>query len=284
MTKKIAWITDTAAFIPQDIIKLHNIHVLLANLIFEDGAYRETLDLTQEQFYEKLRTTKSHPKTSQPTFGDQIELYERLKKEGYDCAIAVHVSAKQSGIYNCGIMASQQAGFQAYVIDSRIGSYPIQKMIEHGIALEKQGLSPEEIVKEIEEMRDRTQLAIVPANLEQLYKSGRVKGVAMLLSNLLNIKLVIAYNKEGFTDVFQKVRAEKKARKVLTDMLDSSLKISGVDEVAILQANCIPRAEEWKKELEEMYPLIRFIIMEVSMSAGLHTGEGTMGLSWVRNK
>ena len=226
MTKKIAWITDTAAFIPQEMIKKHNIHVLLANLIFEDGAYRETLDLTQEQFYEKLKNAKNHPKSSQPSFGDQIELYERLKKEGYDCAIAVHVSSKQSGIYNCALMAAQQTGFEAYVIDSRIGSYPMQKMIEHGIKLEKQGLSPQEIVKEIEDMRDRTQLAIVPASLEQLYKSGRVKGVAMLLSNLLNIKLIIAYNKEGFCDVFQKVRAEKKARKVLTDMLDDALKLS----------------------------------------------------------
>ena len=210
--------------------------------------------------------------------------YERLKKEGYDCAIAVHVSSKQSGIYNCALMAAQQTGFEAYVIDSRIGSYPMQKMIEHGIKLEKQGLSPQEIVKEIEDMRDRTQLAIVPASLEQLYKSGRVKGVAMLLSNLLNIKLIIAYNKEGFCDVFQKVRAEKKARKVLTDMLDDALKLSTVEEVAILQANCPERAIEWKLVLESMYPMIRFVITEVATVVGLHAGEGTMGLSWIRKK
>ena len=279
--KKIAWVTDTAALLTPEFIEQHNIHVLPLNIVFEDGAYRETVDLTHKEFYEKLRTTKEHPTTSQPNFGEHVALYERLKEEGYDVAIAVHTSAQQSGTATSAPMAAEQAGFKSYVVDSMIGSYPMQKMLEKGFELEKQGASPEEIVAAIEAMRPQSELAFIPANLEKLHKSGRVSGMAMFLSNLLNIKLVITYDK-GVCVVAQKVRAEKRAKKAIIDLLDKALAQSVVDEVAVIHTNNVDGAAEWKKELEASYPNINFVITELSAVVGALTGEGTLGLSWVR--
>ena len=250
-------------------------------MVFEDGAYRETVDLTHKEFYEKMRMSKKHPTTSQPNFGEHVALYERLKEEGYDAAIAVHLSGQQSGTASSAPMAAEQAGFKSYVIDSMIGSYPMQKMLEKGFELEKQGASPEEIVAAIEAMRPQSELAFIPANLEKLHKSGRVSGMAMFLSNLLNIKLVITYDK-GVCVVAQKVRAEKRAKKAIIDLLDKALAQSVVDEVAVIHTNNVDGAAEWKKELEASYPNINFVITELSAVVGALTGEGTLGLSWVR--
>ncbi len=282
MGKKIAWVTDTAAFLAEDFIKEHNIHVLALNIVFEEGALRETIDMTHDEFYDKLKNSKIHPKTSQPTFGEHVALYEKLKNEGYDTAIAIHTSEQLSGTVLSAPMAAAQAGFQNYVIDAKIGSYPMQVMLELGLKLEKEGLTPEQIVQEIEAIRGNAELAFIPASLEQLNKSGRVSGTAMFLSNLLNIKLVIEYNKEGGVEVAQKVRADKRAKNAVIEKLQQAMAKSPVQEVAIINCNNEAGANEWKKELQKQFPKIIFKPTPLSACVGVHAGEGTLGLTWVR--
>jgi DegV family protein with EDD domain len=281
---KIAWITDTAALLSRKFIKENNIHVLPLNVIFEEGALRETIDMTHEEFYKRLRNAKVHPKTSQPNFGEQVALYEKLKKDGYDCAVAVHTSSKQSGTVTSAPIAAEQAGFKTYAIDAKIGSFPMKKMLEKGMELEKQGIAPEQIVEEIKEIRLRSELSFIPASLENLHKSGRVSGTAMFLSNLLNIKLVISYIDDGTCVVTKKVRADKRAKKEIEQQLDKAAVESGVAQVAIIHCNNEVGAEEWKAELQKDYPATEFIVTPLSAAVGVHAGEGTLGLSWVRSK
>ncbi|MET0961156.1 MAG: DegV family protein [Psychrobacillus psychrotolerans] len=92
MKKKVAWITDTDALLDSTFIEKHNIYVLPLNIVFEDGTFKETIDMTHDEFYDKLRTAKIHPKTSLPPIGEMVQLYEDLKAKGYDCAVAVHTS------------------------------------------------------------------------------------------------------------------------------------------------------------------------------------------------
>jgi DegV family protein with EDD domain len=282
MRKKIAWVTDTAALLSEDFIKEHNIHVLALNIVFEEGALRETIDMTHDEFYDKLRRSKTHPKTSQPAFGEHVALYEKLKSEGYDCAIAIHTSEKLSGTVASAPMAATQAGFKTFAIDSLIGSYPMQVMLELGLKLEQEGLEPEQIVEEIKAIRSKSHLSFIPASLEQLHKSGRVSGTAMFISNLLNIKLVISYNKEGGVEVVQKVRADKRAKKFAVERLEEAIGLSPVKEVAIINCNNNNGALAWKDELEQQFPSIRFVPTPLSACVGVHAGEGTLGLTWVR--
>lgn len=282
MNKKIAWITDTAALLPESYIKEHSIHVLALNIVFEEGPLRETVDMTHDEFYDKLRNSKIHPKTSQPSFGEHVALYEKLKEQGYDCAIAIHTSEQLSGTVLSAPMAAEQAGFKSYVIDAKIGSYPMQVMLALGIELGKQGHSPEAIVEKIEAMRGKSELAFIPASLEQLHKSGRVSGMAMFLSNLLNIKLVIEYNKEGGVEVAKKVRADNRAKKAVIEKLERAILKSPVKEAAIIHCNNEAGAIEWKKELLKDFPSIQFTPTPLSACVGVHAGEGTLGLTWVR--
>lgn len=281
---KIAWITDTTAFLTESFIAEKNIHVLPLNVVFEEGALRETVDMTEMEFYQKLREAKKHPKTSQPNFGEHVALYETLKKEGYDCAIAIHTSAMQSGTFASAAMAAEQAGFKTYPIDSKIGSYPMQRMLELGITLAEDGTEVEEIVGEIEQMVERSELVFMPASLENLHKSGRVSGTAMFLSNLLNMKLVIAYDEVGVCNVVHKVRADKRAKKAMIEKLETAISKANVSEVAMIHCNNEETVQKWKIELNEMYPGINFIPTPLSAAVGVHAGEGTVGLAWVRDK
>lgn len=105
--KKIAWITDTAAQLDDAFIQRHNVHILPLGVVFSDKLYRESINLTQEEFYDKLHLSKVSPKTSQPAIGEILSLFEKLQLEGYDFAIALHVSSGLSGTFESAQSASK---------------------------------------------------------------------------------------------------------------------------------------------------------------------------------
>ncbi len=281
MTKKIAWVTDTAAQLDESFIQQHNIHILPLSVVFEDGVFRENIDLTQDEFYDKLSVAKNPPKTSQPAIGEMVALYEKLQQLGYDCAIALHVSSGMSGTFDSSQSAAQMVDFKVYPIDSKIGSYPMVKMIEIGSGLIEEGHNVEEVVSVIKNMTENSELAFIPVNLKQLHKSGRVTGTQVFLSSLLNIKLIISF-KDGKPVMQEKVRAYKRARKNINDLLRSDMKKATVPEIAVVHCNNTTDANTWRDELLQEFPTLKIQVLPLSVCVGVHAGEGTTGLSWVR--
>lgn len=282
MNEKIAWVTDTSALLDEAFIKKFNIHVIPASIIIDEISYRETAELSLTEFYDKMRTAKTLPKTAQPIYGELINLYKRLKEEGYTCGIAVHPSSNLSGTYASSINAAKEADFPLFGIDSKICSYPIMKIFEKGHELASEGATVEAIAQELRQMPQHFELYGVPANLTQLHKSGRLPGVAAFLGNLLKIKLVISF-KNGNVVLNNKVRTIKRAKDYVTSILSEDLQKSSFSEVAIVHCNNELEAKDWKEELQDRFPSIRFITIPLSAAIAVHTGEGTTGLSWVRN-
>jgi len=281
MTKKIAWITDTAAQLDESFIKKHHVHILPLSVVFDDEAFKEGIDLTQNEFYEKLNVSKNPPKTSQPAIGEMVALYESLQQQGYDCAIALHVSSGMSGTIDTARSAAQMVDFKVYPIDSKIGSYPMIKMIEVGNELIEQGQDVEEVVVAVKKMTENTELAFIPVNLKQLHKSGRVSGTQAFLSSLLNIKVIITFV-DGKPVMKEKVRALKRARKNITDLLRSEMEKHTIPEIAVVHCNNTHDANSWKDELLQEFPNLKIQVLPLSVCVGVHAGEGTTGLSWVR--
>ena len=281
MATKIAWITDTAAQLDESFIRKHNVHILPLSIVFADVVFKETVDMTQEEFYDKLRVAKNPPKTSQPAIGEMVALYEKLQEQGYDCAIALHVSSGLSGTFDSSQTAAQMVDFKVYPIDSKIGSYPMIKMIEIGNELLEQGHDIKEVIAAIKKMTENSKLSFIPANLNQLHKSGRVSGTQAFLSNLLNIKVVISFE-DGKPVMKEKVRANKRAKINVTDLLRSDMENSSIPEIAVIHCNNVMNAESWKEELLQEFPNLKVQVLPLSVCVGVHAGEGTTGLSWVR--
>jgi DegV family protein with EDD domain len=278
--KKIAWITDTAAQLDEAFIQKHHVHVLPLSVVFDEGSYRESIDLTQEEFYDKLRLAKASPKTSQPAIGEMLSLYEKLQAEGYDLAIALHLSSGLSGTFESAQSAAEMSDFKVYPIDSKIGSFPMVKMIETGEKLLAEGKGVEEVVATIKEMTAKSHLSFIPSSLNQLHKSGRVSGTQAFLSNILNIKLVITFV-DGKTVMKEKVRSNKRAKNTVADALRADMAKGIVPEVAAIHCNNAADAEIWKNELLQEFPDLKVQVVPLSVCVGVHAGEGTTGLSWV---
>ena len=280
LVKKIAWITDTAAQLDDAFIQQHNVHVLPLSVVFDEGSYRESIDLTQKEFYDKLRLAKVSPKTSQPAIGEMLELYERLQSEGYDFAIALHLSSGLSGTFASAQSAAEMSDFKVYPIDSKIGSFPMVKMIEVGDRMFAEGQDADKVVATIQGMVERSHLSFIPSSLNQLHKSGRVSGTQSFISNILNIKLVITFV-DGVTVMKEKVRSNKRAKQSVMSALRKDMETGTVPEVAAIHCNNAADAEIWKKELLQEFPELKVSVVPLSVCVGVHAGEGTTGLSWV---
>ncbi|WP_025783602.1 DegV family protein [Sporosarcina sp. D27] len=278
--KKIAWITDTAAQLEESFIQKHHVHILPLGVVFSDGAYKESIDLTQKEFYDKLHVSKDSPKTSQPAIGEMVSLYEKLQVEGYDFAIALHLSSGLSGTFESAQAACEMTDFKVYPIDSKIGSFPMVKMIEIGDELFANGKDVEEVVATINEITSKSKLSFIPASLNQLQKSGRVSGTQNFLSNLLDIKVIISFE-NGKPLMKEKVRSNKRAKINVTSLLRTDMDNGTVPEVAVINCNNAPDAEIWKNELLQEFPTLKVQVVPLSICVGVHAGEGTTGLSWI---
>ncbi|SDC53143.1 EDD domain protein, DegV family [Pelagirhabdus alkalitolerans] len=278
--KKIAWITDSTCGLSQEFIDEHNIHVLPMIVNINNISYREDIDISKAEVYELLKSYGEGAKTSQPPYGEFVQLYEKLKEE-YDVGIALHASSALTGTYQSSISASEMHEFPVEVIDSKIGSYALGKMIKNGIELEKQGKSYEEIVSTLKTYPDQTEMFLLPQSLEQLKRSGRVSTTQTVFANLLNINLVLKFE-DGKVVVDEKIRSKKKAVRHLFQKIEDAYKKGEIKELGIMHAGAIEQAHKWKEELSQAYDNLKVIVEPLVPVAGVHTGYGTLSVSWIK--
>ncbi len=276
--RTIAWVTDSTAMIDADFAREHDVYIVPLCLIAGDEVYRENVDITSEQFYEKMR---EHDKvsSSQPPIGEFIRLYESLKGR-YDDIIVIHCSSELSGTYSSSMQAAEIAETPIIAIDSKVGAFPLREMVLQGVVYHREGMSAMEIRDRIQGMIEDMSFYMIPASLSQLHRSGRVSGTQLVISQLLSIHLLLRFQ-GGKILVEDKIRTMKKARLRLLDVLKKD--IEHVRDVCIMHANNIEGAFKLKEEILHMAPLLRIEIASFIPVAGIHAGEGTLAMSWIKN-
>lgn len=277
--KKIAWVTDSTSIIDPEFAKNNHVYIIPLRLIINNECYRENIDITIDEFYDKMRQ-HDQVGSSQPPIGEFIELYEQLKEQ-YDEIIAVHLSSALSGTYNASVQAAEIAEVPVIGIDAKVGAYPIREMITRGIHWHKQGFSALEIKEKIENIIENMSFYLIPASLSQLHRSGRVSGSQVVLSQLLRINLLLRFDEEGKVVVVEKIRTMKKTTQTLLNIFKQDIDL--VEDVCIMHSNNLGMALKLEEEIKVMAPDLRTEIMTYIPAVAVHAGEGTVGLSWIKN-
>lgn len=282
MKKKIAWVLDSTGFITEEFKSHPDVYSVPLNIHFGTNEYVDGVDLTNSQLYENIKSAAEFPKTSQPSAGKFAELYEKLKEE-YDCAIAVHASAKLSGTIASSTAGAEMADFKVYAVDSLALSYGLSGLLERGMELEQQGMAAEQIVERLEVETQDFRNYILIGNLSQLYKGGRMSGAQYYLGSLLKVKPIVQISSEGELLPIDKVRSHKKAVQYLIDHLEADYKEYGVSKFQIMHGNVHAEAESLKQEILKIVPQAEVLIGDLSSSLAVHAGEGTLALMWRKN-
>ncbi|MCA1029627.1 DegV family protein [Bacillus timonensis] len=277
--KKIAWVTDSTAFITTDLANHPDVYVVPLGIVFGDEVFEDGVDLTTDELYKRINNEKTVPKTSQPAVGKMVELYEKLKTE-YEHAVAIHVSSKLSGTLSSSKSAAEMADFQVEVIDSKSMSYAITTLIYKGMELAEQNLSLENLASALREEVEKHENYILLGSLDQFYKGGRMSGTQFLLGNLLQIKPIIRINNKGEFELFEKVRSEKKAAKRILELFEQSYQKYNITHIQIMHGNVLDKAKAFEAEFKALYPNLDIFIGEISSTIAVHAGEGTVAFIW----
>jgi len=275
---KIAWVTDSTAYLDEDLLNNPDVYQVPMTIVLDDVEYMDGKDLTAKELYEKLKSVKTPPKTSQPPVGVFMELYEKLEGK-YDLVFSVLISSKLSGTVASSVQAAQAVNIPVITIDSKTLTYPLTSLLKRGILLAEQGAEAEEIKEQLEIIRDSNETYVMIGSLEQLHRSGRMSGLQFYLGSILNIKPIISIE-DGALKTKEKVRSDKKAHDKIFEYLKASHKKYRVSEVFILYGLHKEIADEWQTQLEGIFPDIRFLSCPIGAVIGVHAGEHTIGISW----
>jgi DegV family protein with EDD domain len=277
---KTAIVTDSTAYIPKEVRDKWNIHMIPLNVIFRNEVYQEEVDLDWQQFYKMVKTTEL-PTTSQPPIGQFVELFERLSKD-YDAVISIHLSSGISGTYQGAVTASTMVdGIKVFPFDSEISC-----MVQGFYALEaaewaSRGEEPEKILARLEELKKDARAYFMVDDLSHLQRGGRLSGAAAFIGSLLQVKPLLHFVDKVIVP-FEKIRTRKKALKRIADLLGEDAQLGGRYQAVIIHANREEEANQWKAELEKLYPNVEFTIGYFGAVIGTHLGEGAMGMGWIK--
>ena len=278
---KTAIVTDSTVYLPAEELKQHNIHVVPINVHFNHATFEEELTLSVEQFYEIVHTTKQFPKTSQPSIGKFVDLYEKLGKE-YDEILAIHISSGVSGTYDCSLQAAQLVdNVKVYVFDSEVAAGPLASYVIEAAKLVKNGASASQIIERLEDLQKSLEAYFIVDDLIHLQRSGRLSVASSVIGSLLQIKPIL-HIKDKKIAVFEKVRTKRKAVLRVRDLLQQAVETYGELQAVIMHANCEQQGRTWMEKLETTFPTVHFKLAYFGPSLVTHMGEGTLAISWMK--
>ncbi|MDE7435350.1 MAG: DegV family EDD domain-containing protein [Lachnospiraceae bacterium] len=277
--EKIRIITDSAS----DIIDTdrEDLTVLPLTIRFGDTEYQDGVNLSREEFYEKLIEEEELPQTSQLTPYDFSTAYEEAKAAG-ETVIVITMSAKLSGTYQSALLAAQDYDGMVYVVDSANVTVGEHALVEYALRLVDSGLEAVSIVSRLEADKNRIRLVALLDTLEYLKKGGRISAAAAMVGGVLNIKPVIAIE-HGEVAMLGKARGSRQGNNLLVQQIEAAggidfsmpyfLGYTGLSD-ALLQKYIWDSETLWKDGVENL----SFTL--VGGAIGTHVGPGAIAVAF----
>ncbi|XMB66365.1 DegV family protein [Mycoplasmatota bacterium zrk1] len=278
--RKIAVITDSTAVIEKSILENNeNLYSIPLHIIFGDKSYRDGIDISVGDFFNRVSNSSSLPTTSQPSVGEVIDLFEELMKK-YDHLIYITISSKISGTYQNGLLGKNEVSDRITVFDSLITSVVQKQMVIETLDMINENKGIEDILSNLKRIRTNSNVLLVVNDLKHLNRTGRISFAAASIGNMLKLKPVLEFD-NGKIVVRKKIRTVTKAYKHVVEIIKDK-DLSSTSKIMIAHADGYESALSLQKELNLLYPNHEITISELSPVISLHTGPNTVGLAWIK--
>ena len=278
---KLAVITDSSAYLSAETLQREDLFVLDIPVNIDGEEYVEGINLTAEEFYQKMAQASELPKTSQPSIAKLDEILTSLKEQGYTHALGLFLSSGISGFYqNIQYMVDDYEGLTIAFPDTLITSAPLGIMVESVFNWRDQGDDFAIIQDKLAIQISRTSAFIMVDDLDHLVKGGRLSNGAAILGNLLSIKPILYFNDQGVIEVYEKVRTEKKATKRLIEIIKETT-ASDQYRVIVIHGNAPEKAEELRQHLLESGVGTDISLATFGSVIGTHLGSGSIALGYI---
>lgn len=278
----VAIVVDSTSDIPEALRKEYNIEVVPLMIIFGNEALRDGVDITSDQFYQRLTQTSVHPSTSQPSPGAFVEVYERLAKD-HDGIISIHLGSGLSGTYRAAnqaseLMKEQYPDLPIHIVDSGSVSMGFGFMALEAAKMAREGRSLDEITTYVESLKPRVRLWAALDTLKYLERGGRIGRSRAFLGTLLNVKPIIQI-KDSEVLPAEQVRTHKKAIARMVEMASAE---GPYEHLAVLHTVSEPLANELADRLGALHPRDQIVVASLTGVVGVHGGPGVVGVTGIK--
>ena len=271
MTVKV--VTDSVADLPPQVVKELGITVIPLIIRFGEETYRDGVDLTADEFYEKLQSSKVFPVTSVPAPAAFAQAYDKLAEET-DEILAIILSSKFSATYE---VALQSIGLmkrkcRVEVIDSLSATMTEGFIVMKAAEVAKAGASLDEVIEVARKNIPRVEFRAAFDTLEYLRRGGRIGRAYTFLGSMLKINPIVTL-KDGVVEPAGKTRSRSKA---IDHLYDFAASYSYIEEMAVEDTACPDEAEALAERLGAIFPRERIYRSKMTPAVGTHTGPGLL--------
>jgi DegV family protein with EDD domain len=282
MPNKVAIVTDSTAYLPEECIKQYNISVTPLSVIWGNQVYRDGVDIRPSEFYERLADSRVLPTTSQVTPATMQSMFQSLLEQGYD-VLGIFASSKISGTFQSAIQAREMlegAANRIALVDSLWVTMALGWSVLTAARAARAGEKLSECQKLAENACHQSGVLFVVETLEYMRRGGRIGGAQALLGTVLNIKPVLEM-RDGRIEAVEKVRTKQKAIQHMLGVVAERLKGKTNIRVAVTHANSEAEASALLETAQAQFNPIEAFCCPLSPVIGTHVGPGTMALNYM---
>jgi len=273
--KPFAVVTDSTADLPSDWARQHGIRVVPLKVMFGNETFRDGVDLTSDQFFERLRAADRLPTTSAPAPGEFAEAYRELARDHEGC-VSIHLGTFLSGtVASARAGAATVEGFPVHVVDS--GSVTMTIAFLCQAAAEASTL--EEAVKRVQERLPKQRILCLLDTLRYVEMGGRVNRAQAMIGALLDLKPILRLVPGEIRGV-DRARTRSRGIPRLLELLRRELP---VERLAVVHAQAAEDAERMREELAGEVPDLEISTAQIGSVLGTHVGPRALGFAYLQS-
>lgn len=284
--QKTAVMIDSGCDLPPEIIRQYGIYMLPLHVMYPEKEYLDNVDIDPQMVYDRF--PDEFPKTSTPSPAEVVDLFKRIRQDGYEKVIAICISSKFSGTFNTIRLMSQdedeveELGLEIFAFDTKNISVASGLLAVYAARLLQEGKSFEETREALEEKRGDCKVMFYMDTLTYLRKGGRIGKVASALGSALRLKPIISCDEEGAYYVESLIRGSKAGKKkLITEMT----KWIGGHRCLIIVGH-----GEAPEEAKVVYDYLQatpaghelLCIRQITATMAINTGPGLVGIAALR--
>ncbi len=280
--RPVGVLTDSAADLPEEIVRAHGIQVVPMMVVDGDDVYRDGVDLTAEQFHEMLASQDRLPTTSQPSPASFLEGFKRASADA-EQVVAVMVSSGLSGTYRSAeAAASQEPDLPIHLADSRGASLLQGLLVLKATELAEMAVPADEIVTELGRIRDQSGLLFTIETFDRLLASGRVSRSQAFFANLLNVKPILSLDHEGKVVPLAKAFGRKRVIMAVLDTMAQEMgRVPERVRFGIIHVGIPGIVPEVRELLVERYGDVEILNAPITPVVATHLGIGAWGIAYM---
>ncbi|NBM14810.1 DegV family protein [Streptomyces sp. GC420] len=275
MSRHVAIVTDSTAYLPQETMERHHIVAVPLTVVLGDRALEEGTEISARSVAVALQ--KRRPvTTSRPSPELFAETYRRIADSGADAIVSLHLSGEFSGTYDAAVLAAREAPVPVRVVDTGMVAMALGFCALAAAETTEAGGGADEAVAAAEKRAASTSAYFYVDTLDYLRRGGRIGAAQALFGSALAVKPLLQLT-GGRIELLEKVRTASKAIARLEEIVVERAGSGRVD-VAVHHLAAAERAAALAERLRARVPgLADLHVSEVGAVIGAHTGPGLLG-------